>query len=134
MTMTETNELLTEDVALRRQIKWLIGLRLLVACLFLGSAGILAIREHPSFTLTPLFVLIGCTCLLTVIYLVALNRTARLRRLCGLQIWIDVVLVTALVHYTGGIRSLFAFAYILPVLVSAILLSRRSSLLLAGGS
>src|SRR5574337_876962 len=134
MTMTDTNELLTEDVALRRQIKWLIGLRLLVAFLFLGSAGILAIREYPPFTLTPLFVLIACACLLTILYLLALNRTVRLRRFCSLQIWIDVVLVTVLVHYTGGISSLFAFVYILPVLAAAILLSRRSSLLLASGS
>jgi two-component system, NtrC family, sensor histidine kinase PilS len=132
--MVNTETLSMEDVALRRQIKWLIGLRLLVAFLFLGSAGILALREHPSFALAPLFVFIACACLLTILYLLVLNRTTRLRRLCGLQVWIDVVLVTALVHYTGGIESLFAFVYIFPVLAAAILLSRRSSLLLAGGS
>ena len=132
--MTDIDALPTDDVALNRQIKWLIGLRLLVAFLFLGSAGILAIREHPSFTLTPLFVLIGCACLLTVLYLLALNRTEWLRQLCSLQIWIDVVLVTVLVHYTGGIKSLFAFVYILPVLAGAIFLTRRASLLLASAS
>src|SRR5574337_1475335 len=132
--MVYTETLLTEDVTLARQVKWLIGLRLLVAILFLGSAGILAIGEYPPFTLTPLFVLIACACLLTILYLLALNRTVRLRRFCSLQIWIDVVLVTVLVHYTGGISSLFAFVYILPVLAAAILLSRRSSLLLASGS
>lgn len=132
--MVNTETLSTEEVALRRQIKWLIGLRLLIAFLFLGAAGILATREHPLFTLAPLFVLIACTCLLTILYLLALNRTTQLRRLCDLQIWIDVVMVTALVHYTGGIESLFAFVYIFPVLAAAILLSRRSSLLLAGGS
>lgn len=129
--VSDTETLSTEDAALRRQIDWLIGLRLLMAFLFLGSAGILAIREHPPFALAPLFILIACTCLLTILYLIALNRIAQVRRLCGLQIWIDVVLVTALVHYTGGIRSLFAFVYIFPVLAGAILLSRRSSLLLA---
>ncbi|MGB4781955.1 two-component system sensor histidine kinase NtrB, partial [Candidatus Methylomirabilis sp.] len=132
--MVNMEMLSTEDVALRRQIKWLIGLRLLVAFLFLGSAGILALREPPPFALTPLFVFIACACLLTILYLLALNGTTRLRRLCGLQVWIDVVLVTALVHYTGGIESPFAFVYIFPVLAAAILLSRRSSLLLAGGS
>jgi two-component system sensor histidine kinase PilS (NtrC family) len=132
--MMDTNELSTEDAALRRPIRWLIGLRLLVAFLFLGSAGILALREHPPFALTPLFALTACACLLTVLYLFALNRTARLRRFCSLQIWIDVALVTALVHYTGGIGSFFAFVYIFPVLAAAILLSRQSSLLLAGGS
>lgn len=124
----------TEDVALARQVKWLIGLRLLVGLLFLGSASILTVREHPPFALTPLFVLTGCTCLLTILYLIALNRTANLRRLCNQQISIDVVLVTVLVHYTGGIESLFAFIYVFPVLAAAILLSRRSSLMVAGAA
>ena len=132
----------TEDAALggqalRRdsgQVKRLIGLRLLVAFLFLGSAAILATREHAPFGLTPLFVLVACTCFLSVLYLLLLGRVRETRRLCGLQIWIDALLVTALVHYTGGIESVFAFVYIFPILAAAIFLSRRSSLLLAGGS
>lgn len=132
--MADTSIPSTDDVALGRQITWLIGLRLLAAFLFLGSAGILALREHPPFALTPLFVLSACACLLTILYLLVLNRTTRLRRFCGLQIWIDVVLITVLVHYTGGIDSFFSFVYIFPILAAAIFLSRRSSLLLAGGS
>jgi two-component system sensor histidine kinase PilS (NtrC family) len=132
--MADPDTLSTDDVALGRQVKWLIGLRLLAALLFLGSAGILALREHPPFALTPLFVLSACACLLTVLYLLALSHTTRLRRFCSLQIWIDVVLVTALVHYTGGIDSFFSFVYIFPILAGAIFLSRRSSLLLAAGS
>ncbi|HZY31418.1 MAG TPA: PAS domain S-box protein, partial [Candidatus Methylomirabilis sp.] len=123
-----------EQGALGKRIKWLIGLRLLLAFLFLGSAAILAIREHLPFTLTPLFVLAGCTCFLTILYLLLLRRSQQLRRLCGLQLWIDSALVTALVHYTGGIDSLFAFIYIFPILAAAICLSRQSSLLLAGAN
>ena len=123
-----------EDAALGAQVKWLIGLRLLVALLFLGSAAVLTTRERPPFALTPLFVLVACACCLSVLYLLLLSRTRRLRALCGLQIWIDSLLVTALVHYTGGIESLFAFVYIFPILAAAIYLSRRSSLLLAGAS
>jgi len=134
MATTDTRGLLTEDTALRRQIKWLIGLRLLVGVLFLGSAGILTTREHPPFALIPLFVLAGCTSLLTILYLVALNRTARLRRFCSLQIVMDLVMVSVFVHYTGGVESLFAFVYIFPVLAAAILLSRRSSLMVAGAA
>ncbi len=132
--MADPETLSMEDVALGRQVKWLIGLRLVVALLFLGSAGILALREHPPFTLTPLFVLVACACVLSILYLASLRQTRKVGVLCGLQIWIDVVLVTALVHYTGGIKSLFAFVYIFPILASAIFLSRHSSLLLAGGS
>jgi two-component system sensor histidine kinase PilS (NtrC family) len=123
-----------EDLALGERIKWLIGLRLLLVFLFLGAAAILAIQENPPFALTPLFVLVAFTCFLSVLYLLLLRRTRQTRTLCGLQIWIDSLLVTALVHYTGGIDSLFAFAYIFPILAAAILLSRRSSLLLAAGS
>jgi two-component system sensor histidine kinase PilS (NtrC family) len=125
---------LVEQSALGKRIKWLIGLRLLLAFLFLGSATILAIRERLPFTLTPLFVLAGCTCFLTILYLLLLSRSQQLRRLCGVQLWIDSVLITALVHYTGGIDSVFAFVYIFPILAAAICLSRQSSLLLAGTS
>jgi len=115
-------------------IKWLIGLRVLLALLFLGSATILAIRQHLPFSLTPLFVLAACIGFLTALYLLLLRRSQQLRMLCGLQLWIDSALVTALVHYTGGIDSLFAFVYIFPILAAAICLSRQSSLLLAGTS
>ena len=123
-----------EQSALGKRVTWLICLRLLLAFLFLGSATILVIQEQLPFTLTPLFVLAGCTCLLTVLYLLLLSRSQQLGRLCALQLWIDSVLVTALVHYTGGIDSVFAFVYIFPILAAAICLSRRSSLLLAGTS
>lgn len=132
--MATSDTLSTDDVALGRHLKWLIGLRLLVTFLFLGSAGILAVREHPPFALTPLFVLVVCTCVLSILYLVWLKCARSITTLCSLQIWIDVVLITAVVHYTGGIESFFAFVYIFPVLAAAILLSRQSSLLLAGGS
>jgi two-component system sensor histidine kinase PilS (NtrC family) len=123
-----------ERGALARRIKWLIGLRLLLAGLFLGSAAVPAIQQHLPFTQTPLFVIAACVCFLTVLYLLLLRRSRRLRYLCGLQLWIDSLLVTALVHYTGGIDSVFGFVYIFPVLAASICLSRRSSLLLAGAS
>src|SRR5574341_85545 len=123
-----------EQNALAKRVKWLIGLRLLLAFLFLGSAAILAIREHLPFTLTPLFVLAGCTCFLNILYLLLLRRSQQLRRLCAVQLWSDSVPITALVHYTGGIDSIFAFAYIFPILAAAICVSRQASLLLAGAS
>ena len=125
---------LVEDTAFGNRIKWLIGLRLLIALLFLGSAAILTIRQHTPFNLTRLFVLGACTCFLSLLYPLLLSRLGQARILCGLQLWVDSLLVTALVHFTGGIDSLLAFVYLFPILAAAILLSRRSSLLLAGWS
>jgi two-component system sensor histidine kinase PilS (NtrC family) len=112
-------------------VKWLIGLRLLIAFLFLGSAAILALRDHPPFSLKPLFVLVALTCFLSLVYLLLLRRWPHGAGLCGMQLWIDVVLVTGLVHFTGGIDSLFAFVYIFPILGAAMLVSRRTSLVMA---
>ncbi len=123
-----------EQAALAHRMKWLIGLRLLVAVLFLGSALILGAHERPPFPVTPLVVLGGGTCLLSIVYLLLLARSRNLRLQCAFQLAIDSVLVTALVHYTGGIESPFAFVYILPILAAGILLLRHFSLLLAGGS
>jgi len=125
---------LIEETAFGSRIKWLIALRLLIALLFLGSAVLQAIRTHAPFSLTPLYILVACTCLLSLVYLLLLRRMRRASLLCGLQLWVDILLVTALVHFTGGIDSLFAFVYIFPILAGAILISRRSSLLMAGWS
>jgi two-component system sensor histidine kinase PilS (NtrC family) len=124
----------SEQAALAHRMKWLIGLRLLVAVLFLGSAVILGVHERSPFPLTPLIVLGGGTCLVSVVYLLLLARSRNLRPQCAFQLMIDSVLVTALVGYTGGIESPFAFVYILPILAAGILLFRPFSLLLAGGS
>lgn len=124
----------SEDAALGKPIKWLIGLRLLIAFLFLGSAAIPAIRKSPAISLTPFFVLVACTCFLSFLYLLLLRLSRQARILCALQLWVDLLLVTALVHFTGGIDSFFASVYIFPILAAAIILSRRTSLLIAGGS
>jgi len=123
-----------EQAALAHRVKWLIGLRLLVAVLFLGSAVILGVHERPPFPLIPLVILVSATCLLSVLYVLLLTRSRNLRRQCAVQLAIDSVLVTALVHYTGGIESPFAFVYILPILAAGMLLFRPFSLLLAGWS
>ncbi|MGH7428533.1 MAG: PAS domain S-box protein, partial [Candidatus Methylomirabilaceae bacterium] len=125
---------MTEQAALAHRVKWLIGLRLLVALLFLGSAVILGTHERPPFPLIPLVILVGGTCLLSILYLFLLTRSPHVTQQCAVQLVIDSVLVTALVHYTGGIESPFAFVYIFPILAAGILLFRPFSLLLAGGN
>jgi len=123
-----------EQAALASRVKSLIGLRLLVAVLFLGSAVILGVHERPPFPLIPLVILVSATCLLSGLYLLLLARSRSLGRQIAIQLIIDSLLVTALVHYTGGIESPFAFVYILPILAAGMLLFRPFSLLLAGWS
>ena len=46
----------------------------------------------------------------------------------GLQILVDLFLVTTIVHYTGGAQSAFSFLYVLMIAAYAVLLSFRGGL------
>ena len=43
------------------------------------------------------------------------------------QVLLDLLILTAILHYSGGIRNPFSFYYIFHVIISSILLSRRSA-------
>ncbi|MEA3508942.1 MAG: PAS domain S-box protein, partial [candidate division NC10 bacterium] len=114
-----------------KRLKWLIGIRLLVAILFLGSAAIVQMQEAPPYPTGPLFFLLGLTFALSVLYTVLLPRVNRLDEFCGFQLAADLFLTTGLVHYTGGIESPLTFVYIFPIFASGTLLGRREALWLA---
>ncbi|MFQ5881417.1 MAG: nitrogen regulation protein NR(II) [Candidatus Methylomirabilales bacterium] len=114
-----------------KRLKWVIGIRLLVAILFLGSAAIIQLKEKPPFPTSPLFSLLSLTFALSCLYLLLLPRVKNLARFGGIQFAADLLLSTGLVHYTGGIESPLTFVYIFPIFGSGTLLGRRGALLLA---
>jgi len=116
---------------LKPKLGWLIGLRLFLAFVFLGTGAALELRAMSPFPLSPLYVLVGLTFFLSLIYLLLLNWVRSRWLLCHLQLSADLILATAFVHYTGGIGSAFSFLYLFIVLAAGILLSRRASLLFA---
>lgn len=114
-----------------KRLKWVIGVRLLVAVLFLGSAVILQLKEEPPYPTEPLFFLLALTFALSCLYLILLPRVRSFADFAGIQFIGDLFLSTGLVHYTGGIESPLTFIYIFPILASGTLLGRREALLLA---
>ncbi|MFQ5989297.1 MAG: nitrogen regulation protein NR(II) [Candidatus Methylomirabilales bacterium] len=114
-----------------KRLKWLIGIRLLVAILFLGSAAIVQMQEAPPYPTGPLFFLLGLTFALSGLYTILLPWVKRLDEFTGFQLAGDLFLSTGLVHYTGGIVSPLTFVYIFPIFGSGTLLGRRESLWLA---
>ena len=114
-----------------KRLKWVIGVRLLVAVLFLGSAAILQLKEESPYPTEPLFFLLALTFALSCLYLILLPRVRSLDNFAGIQFICDLFLSTGLVHYTGGIESPLTFIYIFPILASGTLLGRREALLLA---
>jgi two-component system sensor histidine kinase PilS (NtrC family) len=114
------------------RLKWLVGLRLAVVTLFLGSAVIIQLRTEPPFPPEPLFAIIAFVFLLSLLYSVALPRVGNLVFFCFCQVAVDILVSTGLVHVSGGKDSPFTFVYIFPIFAAATLLGRQGGLGMAG--
>ena len=97
----------------------------------LGSATLLQFTVPGVFPVNPFFFLIGLTYGLSVVYLSTLKYVERYPWLVNAQLWIDVVLVSAFILVTGGIRSDFSSLYLLPIIAATIIRSRSGGLQVA---
>jgi two-component system sensor histidine kinase PilS (NtrC family) len=114
---------------LRRRLLWLIGIRAAVVTLLLGSAIVIEIRSRGSLPIDPFFFVIGLTYALTVVYVLLLRQAERYRWLVDVQLAFDAIIVSALVHLTGGIASLFSSLYTLPIIGASVIRSQRGGMM-----
>jgi two-component system sensor histidine kinase PilS (NtrC family) len=114
------------------KIKWLITIRVMVITLILGSITVLQFSREFPVSFFPFPALIIITYIMTILY-AAIIRLKPLDSVffAYIQICGDLIIETALVFYSGGIRSPFSFTYILTIITTSILLSRKSSLIIA---
>jgi two-component system, NtrC family, sensor histidine kinase PilS len=118
---------------LNRSLRWLIAIRLVVITsvampyllVQLASPGGL-----PTFDF--LFLLSGVTYVASLVY-IALLSLLRERPLvqAGVQFAGDLVLVTGLVYYFGGIGSPFSLFYLVVIMVASVIERRKVGLLVA---
>jgi two-component system sensor histidine kinase PilS (NtrC family) len=113
---------------LRPRLLWLIGVRAAVVTLLLGSAILAQIKAPGSLPVGPFFFLIALTYGLTVVYSVLARRAEQPRWIVDVQLAGDVLIVSALVHMTGGIASVFSTLYTLPIIAASTLRSRRGGI------
>ena len=114
-----------------QKLKWLTGLRLLLTSALLGSAFVLDMHERLPFRTAPLYVLLCVTFGLSLLYALGLRKQRFLVVQGLVQLALDLVLVSLLVHFTGGLDSAFAFLYIFVIFAAANLLGRRGSFVVA---
>jgi two-component system sensor histidine kinase PilS (NtrC family) len=84
------------------------------------------------FRVNPLYFVIGATYALTIVHAAALRLVPSRSTLALAQVVGDLLIITALVHLTGGVRTGFLLLYPLSVLSATMLLTRRSAVTLAG--
>ncbi|MFB3817301.1 MAG: nitrogen regulation protein NR(II) [Candidatus Methylomirabilales bacterium] len=110
------------------RLKWLVGVRLLLASALLGSGVVLDWHERLPFPTEPLYALLGLTFGLSLLYALGLRLQRHLAFQGRVQIALDLGMVTLLVHVTGGIDSVLGFMYIFVVFAAANQLTRRGTL------
>ena len=135
--MSELGQDSTESKELLSKIKWLMLLRLLFATFLLVATVVVQARAYPTFfntSLLSLYILTGVIYFLTLCYALLLNRIRKHILFAYVQLFLDVLFVTALIYVTGGIESIFSFMYILTIINAAIMLYRRGGLLIASAS
>jgi two-component system phosphate regulon sensor histidine kinase PhoR len=133
-------EPVAQNVRLVQRAYWLIKLRwIAIVCVGIGiyfSSDVLAIELQ-------VLALYGITVLLALYNMAVwgllnhITRTNRevsvlvVKRIINFQICADLVLLTAILHFSGGVENPFAFYFIFHMIIASILLSMRESYLQA---
>lgn len=122
MKQASTNKSQPQDVNL-----WFISLRWIacVVALLLVIITIEVLHYLNDSTFLPLMLLIVLLALTNLIYTFMVKRVFFLNRLKEIQIVSDLIILTLMLHYSGGIENPLSFVYLFHVILSGILLNKR---------
>jgi hypothetical protein len=90
---------------LRRKLFWLITIRVCISTLLLGSAVFVQLTSPGTFPVEPLFILIGITFALNILWLGTLKWAERFNWIVDFQLACDALIVSGFIAVTGGITS-----------------------------
>lgn len=117
----------------RRRLAWLVGARSLLALAMLAATSSLQIAARTAapeaaegIRATLLF-----ACAVSAVSAARLRRAGDLRRFAAAQVGLDLVIVGALVHFTGSADSVLASLYVPVVAYAALFFERRGALFAA---
>ena len=133
-------ELGSQNARLVQRAYWLIKLRwvailsVIVGTFFSSNVLGIALQDFALYCITILPALYNMTMLLLLNHFTKTNnkvpRTA-IKKIINFQISADLLLLTALLHFSGGIENPFVFYFIFHMIIASILLSVRESYLQA---
>src|ERR671919_2787750 len=109
-----------------RQVKGLMLGRVIVITFLWVALVVVELTGDPTPTRLPLTYIILVTYVLTILYALVLRQQPDLDRMYRWQVWVDLLIETAIVQSTGGLDSGFTFLYILSIISAGIALPGRS--------
>lgn len=118
----------------RMYVRWFIALRwlaVLISIVFVVLA-VKVLHLLPGEVWPFLMITIGCLAGVNAIYSYVLKKTQRYALLLLLQANIDLVILTFLLHFSGGVENPLAMMMLFQVILAGILLSRKYCFVIAG--
>jgi two-component system sensor histidine kinase PilS (NtrC family) len=116
---------------LGRRLLLHIALRLVAATVLLGAALVVELREPNDFAVNPFFALIAAAYGISLLFIASLRYVDRFPVLLDVHFAIDILMVSAAVALTGGVTSLFASLYVLPIVAASTIQFRRGAMQVA---
>ncbi|MDI6840922.1 MAG: ATP-binding protein [bacterium] len=98
--------------------KWISIFRITAVTVIVGIGIFFLHKQHIS--IAPLCTLIGITYLLTTGYWICFKKEKFIRFVLWSNVVLDVLIITGVVHYTGGIESELTFLYFFPIVAASI--------------
>lgn len=112
-------------------VRWLIIMRAGVTSLLLAAVGGVYLWGYLAFPFRPFAAVIAASYGLSLLWWVLARWFGNSSRFAEVQIYVDILLETALIHVTGGAFSLFAFIYLFSILATSIVVAPRRSFVTA---
>lgn len=112
-----------------QKLKRLILVRLLAVTVFI-TLGAFVFEMNPFVY----YGVISAFLFLSLVYIVWVTTERNLKALTYLQIGMDIVAITVFVYYTGGVDSVLATLYVLPILSAGFVLFRGAPVYVAVAS
>jgi len=128
------NSLFTDKTDFSSLIKWIIVSRVIFAIILIISCLVFSSRENLSFFSQPflsLYNIAASILILSIFYLIWLNKNKKKLALAYFQIIIDTFFVTAIIFVTGSYESIFTFLYLVVIIYTSMLLLQKGSLIIA---
>lgn len=124
------------DTFLRRQIRYVLLIRVVLFSFILGTSSVLQEQRH-ELNLPPFILILS---FIIFVYLFSIGSEFILRRkthfntFAYIQTFSDSIFISILVYFTGGQTSIFSIIYFFPVVSSGILLRKAGGITMASAN
>ncbi len=119
-----------EDQTQHKKLIFLNSLRIAILSALALVSGIILLFFNAPYSLLSIIISLAVAIAVSILFF-PLEKLLKVRKQLYVQLTFDILMITLLVYLSGGIVSPFYFLYILPIIVAAIFLSRRDTLIIA---